>query len=168
MSSRQCENTFPFFGVFCWAKMFSKRYRSNKDSVQITFLWSFHILLCVFSCFLICFVTMGWFSKRWTILQTRTKLSSPQNTPNTVSKRPSKLIISVIFDHFYGFNQTFWCSIVGVFLVETHTNFKFPDLFSKGFCIARLLYILQKSWLSWWTVLGDLKYFSFLFLKTHT
>ena len=138
MSSRQCENTFPTFFVFCWAKMFSKRYRSNKDSVKITFLWSFHILFCVFSCFLICFVTMGWFSKRWANLQARTKLSSPQNTPNTVSKRPSKLIISVIFDHFYGFNQTFWCSIVGVFLVETHTNFKFSDLFSKGFCIARL------------------------------
>ena len=113
---------FHFF-VFCWAKMFSKRYRSNKDSVKIMFLWSFHILFCVFSCFLICFVTMGWFSKRWANLQTRAKLSSPQNTPNTVFKRPSKLIISVIFDDFYGFIKTFWCSIVGVFLIETHKNF---------------------------------------------
>ena len=140
MSSRQCENTFPFLFVFCWAKMFSKRYRSNKDSVKITFLWSCHIIFCVFSCFLTCFVTMGWFSKRWANLQTRAKLSSPQNTPNTVFKRPSKLIISVIFDDFYGFNQTFWCSIVGVFLVETHKNFLNSDLFSKGFSIARLFY----------------------------
>ena len=143
MSSRQCENTFPTFSVFCWAKMFSKRYRSNKDSAKITFLWSLHILFCVFSCFLICYVTMGWFSKRWPNLQTRTKLTSPQTTPNTVSKRPSKLIISVIFDDFYGFNHTFWCSIVGVFLIETQKNFKISILFSKGFRIARLFYFLK-------------------------
>ena len=168
MSSRQCENTFPTFSVFCWAKMFSKRYRSNKDSVKIMFLRFFLCFILCFSLFLIYFVTLGWFSKRWANLQTRAKLSSPQNTPNTVSTRPSKLIISVIFDDFYGFNQTFWCSIVGVFLTETHKNLKIPELFSKGFCIARLFLFSEKLWFSWWTVLGDLKYFAFLFLKTHT
>ena len=141
MSSRQCENTFPTFSIFCWAKMFSKRYRSNKDSVKIMFWWFFHVLFRDFSCFLVCFVTTGWFPKRWANLQTRAKLSSPQNTPNTVFKRPSKLIISVIFDDFYGFNHTFWCSIVGVFLIETHKNFKISILFSKGFCIARLFFL---------------------------
>ena len=102
MSSRQCENTFPIVFVFCWAKMFSKRYRSNKDSVKIMFWWFFHVLFHDFSCFLVCFVTTGWFPKRWANLQTRAKLGSPQNTPNTVFKRPSKLIISVIFDGFTG------------------------------------------------------------------
>ena len=120
--------------------MFSKHYRSNKDSVKIMFLWFLHVLFRDCSCFLVCFVTTGWFPKRWANLQTRTKLRSPQNTPNRVSKRPSKLIISMIFDVFYGCNQTFWCSIVGVFLIETHKNFKFSDLFSNGFCITRLFY----------------------------
>ena len=50
------------------------------------------------------------------------KTMSPQKTPNTVFKRPSKLIISVIFDDFYVFYQTCWCSIVGVFLIKTHKN----------------------------------------------
>ena len=140
MSSRQCENTFPFVVVFCWAKMFSKRYRSNKDSAKTTFLRLFLCFILYFPLFLIYFVTMGWFSKRWANLQTRAKVSSPQNTPNTVFKRPSKLIISVIFDDFYGFNHTFWCSIVGVFLIETHKNFKISILFSNGFCIVRLFY----------------------------
>ena len=168
MSSRQCENTFPTFCVFCWAKMFSKRYRSNKDSVKITFLRLFHVLFCAFPCFLICFVTMGWFSKRWANLQTRAKLSSPQNTPNTVSKRHSKLIISMIFDDFYGFNQTFWCSIVGVFLIETHKNINISGIVFKGFLYCKTFVFSEKSWFSWWTVLGDLKYFIFLFLKRHT
>ena len=144
MSSRQCENTFPFLFVFCWAKMFSKRYRSNKDSVKIMFWWFFHVLFRDCSCFLVCFVTTGWFPKRWANLQTRAKLSSPQNTPNTVSKRPSKLIISVMFYVFYEFNQTFWCNIVGVFLIETSIISFFSKLFSKGFCMARLCYFLKK------------------------
>ena len=148
--------------------MFSKRYRSNKDSVKITFLWFLHVLFCVFSCFLICFVTMGWFSKRRANLQTRTKLSSPQNTPNTVFKRPSKLIISMIFDVFYGFNQTFWCCIVGVFLIETSKISFFFEIVFKGFLYCKTFLFFGKSWFSWWTVLGDLKYFTFLFLKTHT
>ena len=156
------------FVFSCWTKMFSKRYRSNKDSVKITFLWFRHVLFCVFSCFLIWFVTMGWFSKRRANLQTRAKLSSPQNTPNTVSKRPSKLIISVIFDDFYGFNQTFWCSIVGVFLIETHKKIKIFGIVFKGFLYCKTFLFFEKSWFSWWTVLGDLKYFTFLFLKTHT
>ena len=133
VSSRQCENAFSTCLNVCWIKILSKRYPFNKDSLKIMFFLFFACVILCFSCFLICFVTMGWFSKRWANLQTHAKLSSPQNTPNTVSKRSSKLIISVIVDDFYGFNQTFWCSIVGVFLVETHTNFKFSDLFSKTY-----------------------------------
>ena len=128
-----------FFCFFAEQKSFQSVIALTKILWKSCF-YVFSCFILSFSCFLIRFVTMGWFSKRWVNLQTRVKLSSPQNTPNTVPKRPSKLIISVMFDHFYGFNQTFWCSIVGVFLVETHTNFKFPDLFSNGFCIARLLY----------------------------
>ena len=122
VSSRQCENAFSTGLIFCWIKILSKRYRFNKDSLKIIFFLFFACFILCFSCFLICFVTMGWFSKRWANLQTHAKLDSPQNTPNTVSKRPSNLFISVIFDDFYGFNQTFWCSIVGVFLIETHTK----------------------------------------------
>ena len=168
MSSTQCENAFPMFLFFCWAKMFSKRYRSNKDSVKIMFWWFFHVLFRDFSCFLICFVTTGWFPKRWANLQTRAKLGSPQNTPNTVFKRPSKLIISMIFDDFYGFNQTFWCSIVGVFLIETHTKNKIFGIVFKWFLYGKTFLFSEKSWFSWWTVFGDLQYFTFLFLKIHS
>ena len=163
MSSRQCENKFPTFSVFCWAKMFSKRYRSNKDSVKNTFLWFLHVLFCVFSCFLVCLVTMCWFSKRWANLQTREKLSLPQNTPNTVPKRLSKLIICVISDNFYRFNQTFWYSIVGVFLIEIHKNFKISDLFSKGFCIARRFYFSKNHHFrdELYSVIWNILYFCF-------
>ena len=65
-----------------------------------------------------------------------------KTTPNTVSERPSKLTVSVTFDDFYRFSQTFWCSIVGVFLIETYTNKKNPELFSKRFCIERLFYFI--------------------------
>ena len=144
MSSRQCKNTFPTFFIFCRAIMFSKRYRSNKDSVKIMFLWSFVFLFCVFSCFFISFVTMVWFSKRWVNLQTRVNFSSPQNTPNTGSKRPSKLIISVIVDDFYGFNQTFRCSIVGVFVIETHKKHKISGIVFKGFLYCKAFLFSEK------------------------
>ena len=86
-------------------------------------------------------------------------------TPNTVSERPSKLIVSVTFDDFYWFNQTCWCSIVGVFLIETHKIPKFTELFSKRFCIERLFYFLKIVWFSWDTVLVVLKKMCFIFWK---
>ena len=95
----------------------------------------FLVVCYVFSCFLTCFVTMCWLSKRWANLQTHVKPCSNNTTPNTVSARCSKLTISVTFDDFYRTNQTFWCSIVGVFLIETHKNTQFIKLFSKRFCI---------------------------------
>ena len=95
----------------------------------------FLVVCYVFSCFLTCFVTMCWLSKRWANLQTQAKPCSPQNIPNTVPEWSSRLIVSVTFDDFYRTNQTFWCSIVGVFLIETHKNTKFLKLFSKQYCI---------------------------------
>ena len=81
------------------------------------------------------------------------KIKFTENTPNTMSKRPSKLIISVLFDDFYGLNQTFWCNIVGVFLIETHKHLTFAELFSKGFCMARLfifwkimIFVMNCTW----------------------
>ena len=81
-------------------------------------------------------------------------------------KRPSKLIISMIFDDFYGFNQTFWCSIVGVFLIETHKNFKISILFSKGFCIVRFFFwkitIFMMNCTRWFKI-----FCIFIFENTH-
>ena len=95
----------------------------------------FLVVCYVFSCFLTCFVTMCWLSKRWANLQTQAKPCISQNIPNAVPERPSRLIVSVTFDDFYRINQTFWCSTVGVFLIETHKNTKFLKLFSKQYCI---------------------------------
>ena len=53
---------FQFF-VFCWAKMFSKRYRSNKDSVKIISLWFFHVLFRDFCCFFDMFCHDGLITK---------------------------------------------------------------------------------------------------------
>ena len=127
------------------------------------FLRLFHVLFCDFLCFLICFVTMGWFSKRWANLQTRAKLSSPQNTANTVSKRYSKLTISVICDDFCGFNQTFWCSFVGVFLIETHKNIFFRKCFQMVF-VLQDFYILRNIMLFMMSCIRCFKIFTLIFL----
>ena len=118
--------------------------------LTLWFLWSFKsnialtriLKLCFFPHFVLYFfsfwtrfVTMCWFSKRWANLQTHAKPCSPQNIPNAVPERPSRLIVSVTFDDFYRINQTFWCSTVGVFLIETHKNTTFLKLFSKQYCI---------------------------------
>ena len=85
-----------------------------------------------------------------------------------MSKRPSKLIISVIFDDFYGFNQTFWCSIVGVFLIETHKNLKkkrfcFQRVFVlQDFCIFRKIMIFVMNCTRWFKI-----FCIFVFEKTH-
>ena len=148
--------------------MFSKRYRSNKDSVKIMFWWFFHVLFRDCSCFLVCFVTTGWFPKRWANLQTRAKLGSPQNTPNTVFKRPSKLIISVMFYVFYEFNQTFWCCIVGVFLIETSIISFFRNCLQRvfvlqDFFIFRKIVIFVMDCIRWFKL-----FCIFVFEKTHS
>ena len=92
------------------------------------------------------FVTMCWFSKRWVNIQTHAKPCSQQSTPNTVPERPSRLFISVIFDDFYRINQTFWCSTVGVFLIEIHKNVKFLKFVSKRYCLNSTFIFRNFPW----------------------
>ena len=117
-----------FRNVDKWKKRSSKQYCFNNN------LGILHV--CVVSwIFFTRFVTIYWFPKRWVNIQTHAKPYSPQNIPKTVPERPSRLIISVTFDDFYRINQTFWCSTVGVSLIEIHTKVNFLKLFSKRYCI---------------------------------
>ena len=51
MCSRQCQNVFCVFSLFCCDIFFSKRYRSNKDSPKITYFQLFSVFLWLASIF---------------------------------------------------------------------------------------------------------------------
>ena len=51
MCSRQCQNVFCVFSLFCCDIFFSKRYRSNKDSPKITYFQLCSVFLWLASIF---------------------------------------------------------------------------------------------------------------------
>ena len=145
MRSRQCDFTFPELFVFLKIADVYRLLRQKNPYVrvflQVTSIFWYYLSQCVDS------------QSAERIFKLMQNHAHHKTTPNTVFERPSILIVSVTSDDFYRFNQTFWCSTVGVFLLETHKNTKFLELFSKRFCIESFFIFKTKSWYLWWTVL---------------
>ena len=129
MTSRQCENMFQMFLLFCWIKMLSKRYRFNRDSFKIMF-------LTIFSAF--------------------SDKSQRFSSFFDKSQRFFHLLSNFLMWH---------CK--GIFDWNTQ-KLKFFVIVFKGFLYCKAFLFSEKSWFSWWTVLGALKSFVFLFFKRHT
>ena len=84
-----------------------------------------------------------------------------------MSKRLYKLSISMICDYFCGFNQTVWCSIVGVFLIETQNKLKFRICFQRVFVLQDFfslwkIVIFMMNCIRWFNI-----FCIFVFENTH-